>query len=78
MLVAIKYEEIYAPELQDFVYISDKAFSRKDLLEMEGVLLNVLGFLLTVPISHIFDTCFLKIVNMTQPQDVSEKTNHML
>ena len=24
MLVAAKYEEIYAPEIRDFVYISDK------------------------------------------------------
>lgn len=78
MLVASKYEEIYAPELQDFVYISDKAFSRKDMLEMEGVMLNVLGFSLTVPISHIFATRFLKIVNMTQPQDVTDKTKHMV
>jgi hypothetical protein len=78
MLVASKYEEIYAPELQDFVYISDKAFTRKDMLEMEGVMLNTLGFSLTVPISHVFATRYLKIVNMTQPQDVSDKTKHMV
>ena len=28
MLVASKYEEIWAPEVRDFVYISDKAYDR--------------------------------------------------
>jgi len=26
MLIASKYEEIYAPEVRDFVYITDKAY----------------------------------------------------
>ena len=28
MLIASKYEEIWAPEVNDFVYISDKAYTR--------------------------------------------------
>jgi len=28
MLIASKYEEIWAPEVRDFVYISDKAYTR--------------------------------------------------
>jgi cyclin B len=28
MLIASKYEEIYAPEVQDFVYITDKAYQK--------------------------------------------------
>lgn len=31
MLVASKYEEIYAPELRDFIHISDKAYSREEV-----------------------------------------------
>ena len=31
MLLASKYEEIYAPETKDFVYISDNAYSKEDL-----------------------------------------------
>jgi hypothetical protein len=27
MLIASKYEEIYAPEVRDFEYITDKAYS---------------------------------------------------
>lgn len=29
MLIASKYEEIYAPEIRDFVYITDKAYSKE-------------------------------------------------
>lgn len=35
MLVACKYEEIYAPEVRDFEYICDGAFTRQDILDME-------------------------------------------
>ena len=28
MLIASKYEEIYAPEVNDFVYMTDKAYTR--------------------------------------------------
>jgi G2/mitotic-specific cyclin-B, other len=29
MLIASKYEEIYAPEVNDFVFITDKAYTRE-------------------------------------------------
>jgi hypothetical protein len=32
MLIACKYEEIYAPEVRDFVYITDKAYTREEIL----------------------------------------------
>jgi hypothetical protein len=28
MLIASKYEEIYAPEVRDFVYITDNAYTK--------------------------------------------------
>lgn len=48
MLLASKYEEIWAPEVRDFVYISDKAYTREQILDMEKQMLNTLGFHLTV------------------------------
>ena len=32
MLIASKYEEIYAPEIGDFVYMTDKAYSKAQML----------------------------------------------
>ena len=32
MLVAAKYEEIYAPEVRDFTYITDKSYTKEQVL----------------------------------------------
>ena len=61
MLVASKYEEIWAPEVRDFVYISDRAYSRDQILACEKALLNALGFQLTVPTAHAFAGRFMKL-----------------
>lgn len=34
MLLACKYEEVSVPVVDDFVFISDKAYSRQEVLEM--------------------------------------------
>jgi len=49
MLISSKYEEIYAPESNDFVYISDGAFSKDQILTMEQQILNTLNFNLLHP-----------------------------
>jgi len=50
MLVAAKYEEIYAPEVKDFVYITDRAYTEKEILKMEIKILSVLQFDLGRPL----------------------------
>lgn len=54
MFIASKYQEIYAPEVADFVYISDKAYEKEEILAMEAVILNDLKFEVTVPSSLTF------------------------
>lgn len=49
MLVGSKYEEIYPPSIDEFVYISDNTYSRKEVLNMESVLLTSLAFNLAAP-----------------------------
>lgn len=44
LMIACKIEELYSPEVQDFVYISDKAFSGKEVLECERVILKTLNY----------------------------------
>ncbi|XP_063933543.1 G2/mitotic-specific cyclin-B-like [Zophobas morio] len=44
MLIGSKFEEIYAPEVNDFVYITDDAYTRNQILEMERTILNTLNF----------------------------------
>lgn len=44
MLIASKYEEIYAPIVKDFVYITDNAYTKQNILDMERKMLMVLDF----------------------------------
>jgi len=60
MLLAAKYEEIWAPEVNDFVHISDNAYTRSEVLNMEKNMLNTLKFNLTVPTPYVFIVRLLK------------------
>merc|ERR1712228_904616 len=40
--ISSKYHEIYAPEMDDFIYISDNAFDETDLVKMEIEILKTL------------------------------------
>jgi cyclin B len=44
LLITTKYEEIYPPNLKDFVYITDNAYTKEEILEMECDILCVLDF----------------------------------
>ena len=41
MFIAAKFEEIYPPELGEFVYITDDTYSKKQVLRMEHLILKV-------------------------------------
>jgi hypothetical protein len=63
MLVASKYEEIYAPEVRDFVYITDKAYTREQILAMEATMLNTLDFRVSAPTVFVFLNRYLKVAS---------------
>ena len=58
--LAGKYEEIYPPELRDYVYITDKAYNKAEIVEMETDIANTLQYCFTVPTVHAFLCRFLK------------------
>lgn len=39
MLIAAKYEEIYPPFIRDFIYITDKAYTKEQILQQETLIL---------------------------------------
>eukprot|EP01031_Cornospumella_fuschlensis_P018585 gene18585-22757_t len=47
ILVAAKYEEIFPPELKELVFITDKAYSKQEILEMEADILTTLDYRIT-------------------------------
>jgi len=54
MFIAAKYEEIYPPDVGEFVYITDDTYNKRQVLRMEHLVLKVLNFDLSVPSSHLF------------------------
>ncbi|RHN55534.1 putative cyclin [Medicago truncatula] len=49
MLMTSKYEEIWPPEVNDFVCLSDRAYSHEQILIMEKTIMGMLEWTLTVP-----------------------------
>lgn len=82
MLIASKYEDIYAPVVRDFTYICDRAYTRREILDMEQVseylgcdhwsdchaqtILSTLDFALVVPYPLHFLRRFSKAANVDQ------------
>lgn len=61
MLIASKYEEIWAPEqVNDFLTITDNAYVRDQILLMEKVILGKLEWYLTVPTPYVFLVRYIK------------------
>ncbi|KAJ8437456.1 hypothetical protein Cgig2_031977 [Carnegiea gigantea] len=60
MLLASKYEEVSVPVVEDLVLISDRAYSRQEVLQMERLMVNALRFNLSFPTPYVFMRRFLK------------------
>ena len=49
MLIACKHEEINMPKIEDFVYITDNAYTKDEVVIMENEILNIFNFELLYP-----------------------------
>ena len=49
MLIASKYEEIYHPTVEDFVYITDNSYTAEEVRSMERLILRSVGYSLASP-----------------------------
>uniref|UniRef100_A0ACD5WGV2 Uncharacterized protein n=2 Tax=Avena sativa TaxID=4498 RepID=A0ACD5WGV2_AVESA len=75
LLIACKYEEIWAPEVNDFILISDSAYTREQILRMEKAILNRLQWNLTVPTPYVFLVRFAKAASSSDPKSNKEMEN---
>ncbi|KAK9282256.1 hypothetical protein L1049_005170 [Liquidambar formosana] len=60
MLIASKYEEICAPRVEEFCFITDNTYTRGEVLELESRVLNYLRFQIFAPTSKTFLRRFLR------------------
>jgi len=68
--VASKYEEIYPPELNDFLLVSENKFARSEIIEMEKDILHTLNFMITVPSSFRFLQRYRRLSGLLNNEEV--------
>lgn len=66
MLIAAKYEEIYPPDVAEFVYITDDTYAKNQVLRMEQLILKVLSFDLSIPTVVMFVNLFAVMLNIPE------------
>jgi hypothetical protein len=65
LMISAKFEEIYPPMLKDYICVCDNTYSKKEILEMEGLILQTLDFNVTQTSSF----AYLKMFNSRLKMD---------
>ncbi|KAA3455541.1 cyclin-A2-4-like [Gossypium australe] len=60
MLIASKYEEICAPRVEEFCFITDNTYTKEEVLKMETKVLKYFGFQIFAPTAKTFLRRFLR------------------
>lgn len=60
ILIGSKYEEIYPPEVQDLIHLTEQRYTKTQVLETENEILLALNFDITIPTAHTFLCRYLK------------------
>ncbi|KAH6760658.1 hypothetical protein C2S52_008694 [Perilla frutescens var. hirtella] len=60
MLISSKYEEICAPRVEEFCFITDNTYTKEEVVQMESRVLNLLRFQLSVPTAKKFLRRFIQ------------------
>ncbi|KAG6497681.1 cyclin-A1-4-like [Zingiber officinale] len=65
MLIASKYEEICAPQVEEFCYITDNTYFKDEVLQMETEVLKYLKFEMTAPTAKCFLRRFIRAAQVS-------------
>ena len=68
LLISCKSQEIYYPQLNKFIEITDNAYNKQELLLMEYDVLKILNFNLIVPTSNDFYNILAKLFSFEEKQ----------
>jgi len=66
LFIAAKYEEVYPPKITDFVHVTDKAYAKNDIIDMEIRILSALDFTVCTPLSIHFLERYQQISDCTE------------
>jgi G2/mitotic-specific cyclin-B, other len=67
MLIACKYEEIWPPQIRDYIHMCDKAYNKDQIIEMELLMLSELDFNIDFVSSNSFLERFVQISGADKP-----------
>ncbi|XLS64936.1 hypothetical protein HN51_024910 [Arachis hypogaea] len=68
------FQRVFEPrELEFLILISDKAYTRNEVLDMEKLMLNILHFNMSVPTAYVFIRRFLKAAQVDRKKAGSGK-----
>ncbi|KAI7816335.1 cyclin-like protein [Gamsiella multidivaricata] len=70
LFIAAKYEEVMAPSVANFIYMSDGGFKDKEILQAERYMLQTLGFQLSYP----SPMNFLRRISKADNYDIHSRT----
>jgi hypothetical protein len=73
LYMASKFEEIYPPKLDKFVYVCDNAFSKKDLVLFEASILKSLDYNVYISTSFYFLKTICFILNINSNSDIFQR-----
>lgn len=68
LLISVKANEVYYPRLEDFINITDNAYTKKELLNMEILVLKTLNFDFLFPTSEEFYSILSKNYHFNKVQ----------
>ena len=68
LLISCKSQEIYYPQLNEFINITDGAYVKNELIEMENNVLKILSFNIVSPTSNDFYNIISKAFNFDKKQ----------
>ncbi|KAH8286899.1 hypothetical protein KR018_007718 [Drosophila ironensis] len=66
MYIASKYEEIYPPDVGEFVFLTDDSYTKAQVLRMEQVILKILSFDLCTPTAYVFINTYAVMCDMPE------------
>uniref|UniRef100_A0A7S0HEJ3 Cyclin N-terminal domain-containing protein n=1 Tax=Hanusia phi TaxID=3032 RepID=A0A7S0HEJ3_9CRYP len=78
LMLASKYEEIYPPEIRDYIYICDNAYTRDQILKMEQTMLNKLNYTLSLPTCWSWMKRFAKVAHKENDLEFFHLLSYMI
>ena len=78
LLIACKYEEIYPPEISSFVYITDNAYKKEEILNYELKILSTLDYDVTYPTPLRFLEILIIKLGLTNDEIFFYKMQYLL